>query len=230
MVLGQAVELEDWVGDPKLARRWDDARKSLMQTADDALWSDQQGLYADTVDRNSFSEHAQCYAVLAGLLGDERRRRVASALGGNELTRGTFYFQHYLFECCRLVDRMDLVEARLEGFYAFGDLGLKTALEKPDPSRSDCHAWASHPLLHVLTTFLGIRPEGFGFDKVVIRPSLGTQREVKGALVHSLGLVRAHVVQSEGRLSGSVELPPGLHGRLVIGSDERQLEPGITAF
>lgn len=230
MVLGLAVELEGWVGVPALRTRWDDARRTLLHTANAALWSEERGLYADTVEHHGYSEHAQCYAVLGGLPDARRRARIAASLDSAALTRGTFYFQHYLFETCRVLGRTDVVEARLEGFYEFLDLGLKTALEKPDPSRSDCHAWASHPLLHVLIGFVGIRPDAFGFTRVRIEPALGNQRFARGALVHPLGLVRAEISRASSGVTGWVELPNGLPGCLVIDGRERPLEPGLTRF
>ena len=51
----------------------------------------------------------------------------------------------------RFFDRMSL-------WLNLKTLGCKTMLEMPEPSRSDCHAWAAHPVYHYLASILGIRP------------------------------------------------------------------------
>ena len=37
-------------------------------------------------------------------------------------------------------------------------LGLTTWAEKPEPTRSDCHAWSAHPNFDLLATVAGIEP------------------------------------------------------------------------
>jgi hypothetical protein len=230
MVLGHAVKLERWIGEPELAQRWERHRRELMARINDVFWSASRGLYADTVDHSTFSEHAQCYAVLTGLLEAERRDAIARGLRTEPLTRATFYFEHYLFETYRSLGMVDLMLERYGEFYKFQELGLATALEKPDPSRSDCHAWASHPLLHVLTSILGIRPHGFGFERVHICPNLAGLREARGAVPHPKGLIRVELRQNGARVAGTIELPPDLTGLLVANGEERILSPGTTSL
>ena len=75
------------------------------------------------------------------------------------------YFSHYLFEAYFRHGRGDLFLKKLDLWRGFVRDGLKTPLEAPGVrGRSDCHAWGSHPLYHLLTGVAGIRPVADGFS------------------------------------------------------------------
>ena len=102
--------------------------------------------------------------------------------------------------------------------------GLKTPVESAEPTRSDCHAWGSHPLFHFFATLLGIRPAGWGFREVEIAPLLGSLEHASGRLVHpSGGEIVVDLEQKDGALHGRVVLPPTVTGTLRLGTGRRPL-------
>jgi hypothetical protein len=66
-------------------------------------------------------------------------------------------------------------------------LGLTSTPEKPEPTRSDTHAWAAHPNYGLLATVLGVRPASRGFRTVVVAPALGPLRRAEGRVPHPRG-------------------------------------------
>jgi len=62
---------------------------------------------------------------------------------------------------------------RLELWFGLLDQGLRTVIEHPEPTRSDCHAWGAHPLYHYVSTLLGVRPTAPGMTAVTVAPQLG---------------------------------------------------------
>jgi len=63
-------------------------------------------LFSDDRAKAHFSEHAQCLAILSGLLEDEQCAQVGEGLlNSTELARTTIYFTHYLFEAYRVLGR-----------------------------------------------------------------------------------------------------------------------------
>ena len=229
-----AAELEDRLGESESAarlRRW---QSELVQTGLDAFWNDERGLIADTMSPAplTFSEHAQCFALLSGVLDDHRAQQVAEGLfTAPDLSRETIYFSHYLLEVCRQTGRMDVFFQRLqELWYPLLEHGLKTTLEKPEPSRSDCHGWGSHPLYHYFATILGIRPAGLGFRTVEIRPQLGSLTHASGTLVHPQGEINADVRLEGGQLHGEITLPAEVTGRLYHDGQVMDLPSGKTTF
>ena len=69
------------------------------------------------------------------------------------------------------------------------DIGLTTFAERPEPTRSDCHAWSASPNYDLLATVAGIRPAAPGFKKVRISPALGDLNEIKAQMPHPMGMI-----------------------------------------
>ncbi len=115
---------------------------------------------------------------------------MAKALVESEnLSRTTIYFTHYLFETYYRLGAAETLE-RFGMWFGLEEQGLKTTIEEPEPSRSDCHAWGAHPVYHWYATILGIRPAGAGFRRrSEIAPMLPGRAwtSVSGALVHPSG-------------------------------------------
>ncbi len=228
LALGHLAEVEAWLGEPELAARWRRIADDIGAAADRRFWVEARGLYADDATGASFSEHAQCLALLGGRVPVSRRARVADALFADAgLARTTIYFSHYLFEACALLGRVDRLQERLGLWFDLPSQGFATPFESPEPSRSDCHGWGAHPLFHLFATILGIRPTRFGFAAVEIAPQLGALRRAEGRLVHPAGGVIAVALRIDGDGgSAQIELPPGVPGVLRWRGQERALEPG----
>lgn len=210
-----AAELEDAFGEPELAAR---DRRLAGQIATDAFWDERRGVYADDLAKQNFSEHAQCFAILAG---DRRTRLDAPGLAPT-----TIYFTHYYFEASRVLGQIARVFDRMPMWFELRRLGFLTTVEMPEPSRSDCHAWGAHPLFHAFATILGIRPASFGFRSVRIAPQLGPVLAARGTLPHPRGELRVDFALQADKLTGSVELPAGVTGEFVYAGTTRPLRTG----
>jgi hypothetical protein len=108
------------------------------------FWVPERGLLSDDEKHLSFSEHAQCLALLNGVLSAAQAKQCFSALlEAKDLHRATVYFSFYLFEAFRQQGRGDLIVDRFGFWKDLVKQGFKTPVEMPEPSRSDCHAWAA---------------------------------------------------------------------------------------
>lgn len=230
-VAGLAAKLERWLGETALADRLDRIRRRVASATTDAFWDESAGLFADTLSRSSYSEHAQCYALLSGLVPPEREQRVLHGLLNDpRLARATIYFQHYLFEVLARYGRPDAMLDRWQLWYDHVDLGMKTCLESPEPSRSDCHAWGAHPIYHVAASIAGVRPAELGAGDVVIRPQLGRLKSVRCTIRHPRGPIHVDLRCEDAKLTGTIELPEALAGRLILPDGERALQAGANAI
>ncbi len=228
-VLGLAAELERWLEEPDLAQRLERIRLKAAGRAMALFWDEPRGLFATSVDKSGFSEHAQCYAVLSGLLDPARQQRVIdSLLSAPDLGRATIYFQHYLFEVLRLAGRTDALLERMQLWYDLPAEGLRTCLEQPEPSRSDCHAWGAHPIYHACASIAGVRPAGLGADQVIVRPQLGPLEFADVELFIAQGRVCASLRRTGSGLGGSIELPANVTGVLHHAGQEIPLRPGVN--
>ena len=227
--LMQLADLEEMLNEPLLAQRNRQTAAALAAAAERFFFDSKRRLLADNLEHSTFSEHAQALALLSGQLSENLRPDIAKGLDASaDLTQTTVYFRHYAFEALRELGKMETIIDRMAFWFDHDRLGLSTLLEKPEPSRSDCHAWGSHPAYHFLASILGIRPASFGFGSVEIRPQLGPLAWARGAMAHPLGKISVEVRREVDTLHGIVHLPPGVGGRLIVNGDVSILEPGTA--
>lgn len=226
-VCGLAADLEDAGGESVFADRYRAVREKLMRAARRLFWDEKRLLFADTPSRNSYSEHAQCYAVLTGLLTPHERLGIALSLGvESSLAPATIYFRHYLFEAFAELGCTDRIVEGLGDWRELLAKGFVTTIERPDPSRSDCHAWGAHPIYHLYASLLGIRPASPGFSSVDVRPQLGGLPSLSAKLPHPKGWIEAKVEAKGSQIQGEIVLPEGLEGRFLSGGREVALVSG----
>lgn len=206
--LRQASELEAWYGEPELATLQKRRAQHLAEKTHAHFWNAERSLYADDLAHSHWSEHAQALALISGLAPQCIKASLGNALLHTpDLTRASIYFTHYLFEAYREIGAPEAFLQRLTLWEELSQNGLKTPVESPEPTRSDCHAWGAHPLIHFYTMLAGIRPVAPGFSKVAISPMPGPIQQLEARLPHPLGEIV--VALEEGRLS-SVQLPEGV--------------------
>jgi hypothetical protein len=237
LALRWARELEDGLGEPELAARCERVGRETAAAIDATFWNPHRGLYADDPERRSFSEHAQCLAILSGALSAERLRAVGDGLltAEGDTVRTTIYFTHYLFEALRVladaeqawaVDPISAFWERLSLWSELKERGFVTPFEEPEPTRSDCHGWGSHPLFHYLATVLGVRPARPGFTAVDVRPHFGPLKVLRGRVPHPAGEVAVDLRRDDETVRGTVTLPEGVTGTFRWGGRESTLAAG----
>jgi hypothetical protein len=227
LILTQVAELEGWLGEREHAARLRRYAREVAAATTAAFWDAERGLFADDLAHAHVSEHAQCLALLSGLVDAEAYPRVVEGLlNAQDLTRTTIYFSHYLFETYRLLGRGDELFERLPLWFELADLGFKTTRESPEPSRSDCHAWGAHPIYHAFASVLGLRPAAFGFRDVLVQPMLGPLTSVRATLPHPLGEIAVTLRRADDALEGTVSLPGGVTGTFVHGDAAQVLQAG----
>jgi alpha-L-rhamnosidase len=225
------ADLEGRLGEHELAARNRRLAAEMASQATAAFWDERRGILADERNKQCFSEHTQVMALLSGQLRPEIREKVAEGLFTQpDLSRTTIYFSHYYFEVCRLLGRMDKLFERMALWYYLQANDFKTTVESPEPSRSDCHAWAAHPLFHYFATLLGIRPASLGFKSVEIAPQLGSLSHASGKMVHPQGWIEVDFHMEGNHLHGSVVLPESVNGVLRHNGFEMTLKSGKQEF
>ncbi len=177
--------------------------------------------------KTTFSQHANTLAVLADLVpAAEQKTLMQKTLDDETLTQATYYFKFYLFRALAKADLAERYLDQLAPWHTMLGLGLTTWAEKPEPTRSDSHAWSAHPSLDLLTTVAGIQPAEPGFGRVRLQPSLGTLTSLDAAIPTPKGDVVVSYTREGARLLASVTLPAGVSGTLTWGGRTAALVPG----
>jgi hypothetical protein len=225
--LRQAAALTETWGDRKTAARYRRLADRVVSAAFEACWDPARGLISDTPEKLHFSQHANILAVLTSAVPErEQAGLLLRAAADTSITQATFYFRFYLFEALYQTGLGSRLISELKPWEDMLAIGLTTFAENPEPTRSDCHAWSAAPVYQLLATTAGIRPAAPGFAAVSIRPAFGPLPEFSAAMPHPAGMIRASLRHENGRLTGSVELPPGIPGTLHWNGKRIPLKPG----
>jgi hypothetical protein len=236
--LQQAADLENGFGDAARADAERAEAQRLSKAVNDRCWSPERGLYADTPERTAFSQHANVLAVLYDVAPRAAQTSIIDRItvrnGGiaapDGVTPTTSYFAFYL---ARALDHAGLGDRYVELLQSWRDMlaqNFTTWPEKPDPSRSDSHAWSAHPTADLLTIVAGIQAASSGFRTVRIAPNLGTLRKLDAAAAHPAGLIETHYSKSGRTLRASIRLPANVSGQFVWNGRSFPLHPGRNAL
>lgn len=229
LALRAAADVEAALGEPALAARWTSRAEVVASAIRRAFWNESRGLLADNLAHTEFSEHAQCLGLLADVLPPAEARRAWEGLRQEpNLSRTTIYFSFYLLETWWKLGRADLIVERLDFWKELVRQGLRTPVEQPGDTRSDCHAWGSHPLFHLFASVAGIRPAEPWFRSVRVEPQPGPWRWIRARMPHPMGEIGLSLQFEGATCEGEVQLPLATPGVLVWGGRETPLRGGAN--
>ncbi len=229
--LQKSAAVEEGLGESLLAQRLRGKAAKTAAAVRAKFWDEQRGLIADVLDRSSYSEHGQCLALLTDTLtGEQAKRCFSQLLTVPDLKRATIYFNFYLLETWQKFGRGDLIVEKMSFWKDLVKQGLKTPVEAPGNTRSDCHAWGSHPLFHLHASIAGIRPASNGFRTVRIAPQPGKLPKLVTHTPHPDGFIDLDLAFEGDRCHGTATLPAGLTGAFVWHGKEQKLAGGSNAL
>jgi hypothetical protein len=190
-------------------------------------WDPARHLIADTPAHKQFSQHANILAILEDAVPPaDQAALMKNVLTDQSLTQATYYFRFYLFRAMKKAGSGDEYLDQLGPWRQMLALGLTTWAEKPEPTRSDCHAWSAHPNFDLLATVAGIEPAAAEFRQVEIRPHLGALHELKATLPHPQGEIQVAYECHGKSLTADVILPEKLSGWFYWGGKRVALHGG----
>lgn len=209
-----AAEIFRYLGMTDRAKYYEEIALQITNAVRQHCWDQSRKYFADTPDKDEFSMHAQMFAVLTGAVPEEEQQEfVLRFKDDKQLIQPTMYFRFYLTRALQKVKLSDEYLNTLDLWYDMLDKGLTTFAEKPDPVRSECHAWSASPNYEFLAVVAGIRPASPGFKTVTIEPHLGSLKTARGKMPHPMGTITFDFERvGENGLKGTVELPSGLTG------------------
>jgi hypothetical protein len=226
--LDRAAVLEADLGLRAVAQSYRARADSLLAATRRHAWDPARKLFRDSPDSAAYSQQTNVLAILADAVPVAEQRAVMErVLSDTTLTPASYYFSFYTLEALQKVGLGDRYIEQIAPWRSMLALGLTSAPEKPEPTRSDSHAWSAHPNYGLLATVLGVRPASPGFKSVRIAPALGPLQRAEGRVPHPRGDIDVSLVRSGARgLRGTVSLPPGVTGRFVWNGRTMELHSG----
>jgi alpha-L-rhamnosidase len=233
--LGEAADLEQAVGDPVLAVRYQARAAHVHAGLVDKCWSASRGLIADTPDLKAFSQQANILAVLFDVAPKDRQQQVLRQMIAIEpgttpggVLSASYYFRFYL---ARALDHAGLADEYLNSIGPWRKLlplHFSTWPEIPGNTRSDSHAWSAHPMYDFLTLVAGIEPASPGFATVRIAPHLGSLPSLTATIPHPQGPIQVEYKRQGSGLSATVTLSGSLTGTFAWNGKTWPLKPGVN--
>ena len=229
--LRRAAELCRALGRADLAAHYEPLAAGLCAAVNRHCWDASRRLYADTPARTVFSQHANVLAVLAGAATGEAARDLMQRVAEDKsLIQATTYFRFYLLRAMKTAGLGDQYLAQLGPWHAMLERGLTTFAEKPDPTRSDCHAWSASPVYELLATVCGIEPASPGFATVRIEPHLGHLKKAEARMPHPGGEITVALRREGDGINAEISLPPGVTGAFVWSGRSLELHGGAQTL
>jgi hypothetical protein len=225
--INQAVQLFDWYGKSQLSEHYRGLMASLKKSVREKCWDENRGLFADTPEKKQFSQQGNVTAVLTDMVPENQQAAfLKRIISDATLTQNTFYYQFYTFRALKKAGITDLYLKLLQPWRDMLELGLTTFAERPEPTRSDCHAWSASPNYDLLSIVCGIEPAEPGFKSVRIEPAFGDLDWIQASMPHPNGMIMIDLKKNNTRLEGRVSLPQGLEGVFIWRGDSVHLMEG----
>lgn len=231
LALQSAIALENSEGLEEYALLYEKLAKQLEKNVKDKYWDESKNLFADTPQKNKFSQHANSLAILAGLADSQKAREIGKILmSDNSLAPASIYFKYYLYLALTKAGFGDSYTHWLDVWRKNIDLGLTTWGEtsEVETTRSDCHAWGSSPNIEFFRIVLGIESASPYFEKVKIEPHLGEIKNISGEIPHPKGHIAVDFQNSDTVLKAKITLPDGITGEFVWKGKSYGLSGGVN--
>ncbi len=226
--LQQAAKIFEYHDQPEMAKQYREKAANVAKSCYALCYDKSRGLMANTPEMKAYSQHANILAVLTDAVPKaEQQSLMKRVINDTTLGPATFYFRFYLNQALKAADMADLYYGQLTPWRDMLKMGLTTFAEKPEPARSDCHAWSASPNYDFLATICGIMPADTGFSKVLIKPALGELSTAKASMPHPLGDIVVDLKRKGKRgIIASITLPQQLSGSFVWNGKQVDLKSG----
>ena len=229
--IADAIELLQIFGENAEADKYAKIREDINHAVWTKCYDNSKGLFADDLSRTSYSQHASIMAILSDAAPAKIHQELFEKLDADKsLIQATVYYRFYLFKAMKKAGLADRYVESLGVWKDMLDRGLTTFAERPEPSRSDCHAWSASPLYDFLATVCGIEPASCGFKSVRIAPHPAKLNRISGKLPHPNGMIEVNLKKEKDRLTGTIILPKGVTGEYEYHQKKISLTDGLNTL
>jgi alpha-L-rhamnosidase len=230
MTLRQAAEIFRFYGVPNIAKTFENQASAIIEATRKFCWDEEKGLFADTPEKESYSQHASSLAILCDAVPEEDQALLMERVMRDEtLIQASLYFRFYVHQAAIKAGLGNKYLTYLDSWKQVLGNGMTTLPEIPDleRTRSDCHAWSSSPVYEFLATVTGIKPAAMGFEAVIIEPHPNGLKHIEASMPHHKGDIGVDLkFDNKGGVAGTVKLPDGLKGLFIWDGQTLDLEGG----
>ena len=222
LALEKSAVLWEAAGRKGLAEEYRERKASILERVYSLCWDADREMVREGPNFSQFTQHAQSWAVLTGMLeGQQARTALRRAMDDGDVLKCGFSTSYEWFRALEQAGMYEETEKYMRDWAALPAMGNTTCPEVPGDSRSECHAWSALPIYELLRVFGGIRMEA---GQVVIAPVPGYLEDYSGCVCIPGG---AAAFRYEGGVY-TVTLPDGLPAVLHLPDGTRKAVSGGT--
>jgi hypothetical protein len=227
------ADLEQNLGDPVIAGRYRERAARVRAGLYGKCWNAERQLLADNPDQKVFSQQANILAVLYDVAPKGHEQQVMRKMLAIEpgttpdgILSASYYFRFYLARALEHAGMADEYLGSLDPWRKLLPLHFSTWPEIPGDTRSDSHAWTSHPIYDLLTLVAGIEPSSPGFSTVRIAPHLGKLTTLSAVFPHPEGTIEVKYQRQGSGITATITLPASVTGEFLFHGRSEPLSPG----
>ena len=242
--LGEAADLEKSLGDSAVAARYETRAGVVRAGIYKSCWNAERGLVADNAEQKNFSQQSNILGVLYDVVPKDKQQDVLKRMLEIEpgeirpdgVLSASYYFRFYLSRALDHAGMGDEYLRSLDPWRKLLPLHFSTWPEIPGNTRSDSHAWTSHPIYDLLTLVAGIEPASPGFKTVRIAPHMGALPSLTASFPHPDGEIKVEYrytgsyrdpqVRGGSAFHADISLPGTVTGTFQFDGQSWPLKPG----
>jgi len=225
LALEKGAALWSAAGRDALAEEYRARRQKILEQVQALCWDESRGMYREGPEFRQYSQHAQSWAVLNGLVsGDIAKRVLHHAMKDPDVLRVSFSTSFEWFRALEAAGMYENTKADMSRWAALSAMGNTTCPETPEDSRSECHAWSALPIYEFIRVMAGIQVNG---KELVVRPVPSYLSDLKGQAVTPWGLVSFQYRRRNADWHYTLTIPTGIQAAFILPSGEKRcLEAG----
>lgn len=205
--------------------------ESILQNVKQYCWSEENALFREGPNVEEYTEHAQSWAVLSGLVeGEQAKELLKRILVHPDAIRCTFVFSYFMFRALEMTGQYNLSLTQWDKWTNFLDLNITTWPEDLTRQRSDCHAWGAIPIYEFVRCFLGVRPGKPGWETIEIRPICEYIPDMKGIVYTPNGSVEVEWETTEKLFTIKGTCPEGISTQIILSDAVEYIYPNGGTF
>lgn len=210
----EALPLFEAFGKDLFVNHFGDLSTKIKNSIQEKAWDQSRQLYADKASKETFSQHANIFAILTNMVDKSEQSALFQRLiEEKDLAQANIYFRFYLTRAAQQSGNGDYFINNLQTWEDMLAEGLTTFAEHEKKTRSDCHAWSASPNFEFIHTVCGIQPAAKYFQKVLIAPNPGHLTQYEGTMPHPKGAIE--VQYDFDKKTANIKLPRDLEGQFI---------------
>jgi len=213
--LRQASAMAEAIMKTDTHQRLSGIAEALSEACRKVFWNPEEKLYADTLDKNSFSQLTNAWAILSDVADSKQAVKIAQAcFKYKKISQASMFGKYFVFQALLKSGQRKLACDLLKDWELLLEQGFTTWPEGTSVARSECHVWSSLPTIAIQQLILGFRILKPGATLIEIKPYLEGCDKAYGRIPLAQGDVELKYSSEEIAL----KLPSGVTAQLILPS------------